>query len=66
MKPDVWEFVRSEDGTYAVFHQGKQLCNEIPEEWFDEHICVRYGFCCEEIDEIRRQIDAAGKCVLLL
>lgn len=66
MKPNVWEFAKNEDGTYAVFHRGKQVCSGIPEKWFDLHICEHYGFCGEEAKEIRRQIDAAGKCVMVL
>jgi hypothetical protein len=66
MKPDTWEFVRNDDGTYAVLYQGKKACDRIPEKWFDRHICEHYGFCGEEVKEIRRQIDAAGKCVLVL
>jgi len=66
MKPNTWEFVRNEDGTYSVYLRGKRLSDRIPEQWFDSHICEHYGFCGEEIATIRRQIQVTGKCVLVL
>jgi hypothetical protein len=64
MKPIGWEFVRREDGTYAVFHKGKLLKENIRERWFYEQICADYGFCGEEAAAIRRQIDESEKCTL--
>lgn len=66
MKPNSWEFVRREDGTYAVSHKGKLLKENIPERWFYEQICIDYGFCGEESAEIRRQIGESGKCTIVL
>ncbi len=66
MKPDIWKFVRGEDGTYAVFHNEKKVSARIPEKWFERQICTDYGFCGEECTEIRRQLDESGKCTLVL
>ena len=66
MKQNLWEFVRREDGTYAVFHKGQLLRESIPEKWFDRQICTDYGFCGEECAEIHRQINASGKCTLVV
>jgi hypothetical protein len=65
MGKNIWEFVREEDGTYSVFHRKKLLASKIPEDWFEHQICVDYGFCQDELDEIRRQIKECGKCTLL-
>jgi hypothetical protein len=35
MKPNIWEFLRKPDGTYAVSHNGKHLSDSIPEKWFE-------------------------------
>ncbi len=66
MNQNVWEFIRNEDGTFAVLHNGKRMCDGIPENWFDAQICQHYGFCGQEVVEIRRQIEAGGKAVLVL
>lgn len=66
MKPNVWEFERGEDGTFAVSFRGKLLKGNIPEQWFYEQICVDYGFCGDESNEIRRQIEKSGRCTLVL
>jgi hypothetical protein len=42
------------------------LKNNIPEQWFYEQICVDYGFCGDESNEVRRQIEESGKCTMFL
>jgi hypothetical protein len=66
MKRTIWEFVKREDGTYAVFRQHRLLKENIPENWFFQQICTDYGFCGEEEIEIRREIEKSGKCTLVL
>jgi hypothetical protein len=66
MKNNVWEFVRNENGSYAVFHNGKLLADAIPEERREDEFCVRFGFCGHECDEIVRQLRESGKCTLEL
>ena len=64
MKPNIWEFLRKSDGTYAVSHNGKLLFDSIPEEQFESEICERYGFCGKECDDICGQINRCGKCTV--
>lgn len=63
---DVWVFLRREDGSYAVFHQGRLLADSIPEHRREEEFCVRFGFCLDEYEEIIRQLERSGKCTLVL
>ena len=66
MEPNVWEFLRREDGNYAVYHNGKLLSDSIPEELRKREFCLRFGFCGEEYEEIVRQLQQFGKCTLTL
>jgi hypothetical protein len=66
MKPNVWRFVKKNDGTYSVFHQGVLLADNIREEDRERQFCVRFGFCSEEDREILRQIEKSGECTLSL
>ena len=66
MKPNTWEFVRDADGTCSVFHRGELLRKSIPERWFAEEICVKWGFCGSEFVEINRQIELSGRAILTL
>ena len=66
MKQNVWEFVRNEDGSYAVVHNGKLLSDCIPEKYREKEFCVRFGFCGEEYKEISRQLAQSDKCTLVL
>jgi len=66
MKQNVWEFLRREDGTYAVIHNGSLLSDSIPEKWLEGEFCERFGFCGEEYREIIRQLEHADKCTLVL
>lgn len=64
IKPNVWEFVRGQDGTYAVFQNGQVLSDFISEEALESEICVRYGFWGREYNDIRRQLARSGKCAV--
>jgi hypothetical protein len=65
MGQNVWEFVRRDDGSYAVLHNGKLLADSIPEEWKENEFCVRFGFCGPEYEQIERQLRQSGKCILV-
>jgi hypothetical protein len=65
-KGNVWEFVKKEDGTYAVIRNGVVLLDSIPEEWRDHEFCTRFGFCGSELDEIETALKKSGRCVLEL
>src|ERR1700733_9945342 len=66
IKSNTWEFVRDADGTYSVFHGDELLRRSIPERWFLEEICVKWGFCQSEATEILRQIELHGRASFTL
>ncbi|HMF91803.1 MAG TPA: hypothetical protein VKL40_14250 [Candidatus Angelobacter sp.] len=66
MKQNEWEFLRRENGTYAVIHNGKLLADSIPEEWREREFCLRFGFCGEEYQEIRRQLEQGDKFIFVI
>jgi hypothetical protein len=66
MKRNVWEFVRNQNGSYAVFQNGKLLSDGIPEERREDEFCARFGVCGHEYEEIVRQLRHSGKCTLEL
>ena len=65
-RQDVWEFLKREDGSYAVFRNSKLLSDSISEEKRESELCVRFGFCGQEYDEIVRQLSQSGRCTLVL
>jgi len=66
MKTVTWEFVRNRDGTYSLLRDGELLRKSIPEKWFAEEICVRWGFCGSEYVEINQQIESTGRATITL
>jgi hypothetical protein len=64
MKPNIWEFLRKPDGTYAVSHNGKMLSDSIPEKNLNDELCVRYGFCGHEYDAIFGRLTRSSKCTV--
>jgi len=66
MKPVIWDFVRDADGTYSVFCRGQLMRKSIPERWFAETICAKWGFCGSEYVEINRQIESTGRATINL
>jgi hypothetical protein len=65
-KGNVWKFVKRENGTYAVIHNGLILLDSIPEDGRDTAFCVRFGFCGSELEEIEAALNKSGRCVLEL
>ena len=64
MKPNIWEFVRKPDGTYAVSRSGELLSDSIPERSFEWETCVRYGFCGWECRQICEHLEHHEKCTV--
>ncbi|MFZ0955666.1 MAG: hypothetical protein WAN60_04945 [Candidatus Sulfotelmatobacter sp.] len=65
MKPNVWQFVRKDEGTFEIFHKGRLLKTAIPEKWLESAL-AEYGFCGHEYHEIRRQLDLRGRAERVL
>lgn len=42
------ELVRRSDGAFDLFLNGQPDRTNIPEKWFNEEVCVRFGFSGEE------------------
>ena len=61
-KPNIWNFLRKPDGTYAVSHNGKKLSDSILKKNLNDELCIRYGFCGHEYDAILGQLNRFGKC----
>lgn len=62
---NIWEFVTREDGTCAVFHNGKLRSDSIAKEWREHEFC-RYGFCGDEAKKIVAELDKSGRCIIEL
>ena len=58
---NVLEVVKREDGTFDLFLNRKPHRNRIPEQWLPEEICARFGYCCEEYDDILREVNQNGR-----
>jgi hypothetical protein len=43
------EVVKREDGTFDLLLNRKLDRSRIPEAWLREELCVRFGFCGEEL-----------------
>lgn len=63
-KPNIWEFARKPDGTFVVSHNGKTLSDSIPERSLNDELCIHYGFCGHEYDEIISQLSRSGNCTV--
>jgi hypothetical protein len=64
VKPNIWEFLRKTDGTYAVSRNSELLFDSIPEKLFEWEICVRYGFCGGECRQICEHLKNHEKCTV--
>lgn len=54
------------DGTYEITVNDAVVGTQIAENWLEEELCAKRGFCGEELAEIRRQLRESGKAVLTL
>ena len=57
------EVVRNDDGTYQVFSRGKLVLRRVEEPWLYEELCIRFGFCGDEYDPIKQQLDECGRWI---
>ena len=66
MKPNIWDFVRNADGTYAILNKGKKIRDHIPERWLEDEVCGKYGFCGREWRDIWDGLSKEGKFTIVL
>jgi hypothetical protein len=57
----VLEVVRTDNGTFDLFLNGKLDRERIPEKWLNEELCVRFGFCGEEYESILNELTQHGR-----
>jgi hypothetical protein len=60
------EVVRRNDGTYDLFLNDTPDRDSIPQQWLQEELCVRFGFCGEEYEAILRELNLNGRIRLPL
>jgi hypothetical protein len=58
------EVLRNPDGTYEIFFNGEHARSSVPEQWLNEELCVRYGFCGAEYDSIIQDLREHGKAAV--
>ena len=62
----VLEVAINEDGTYEITFNKKVVGSRIPEEWLDDELCAKGGFCGEELASIKRQLEEFGRATVIL
>ena len=50
----VLEVTKNDDGTYRNVFNVEVIGSSIPEEWLEEELCAKRGFCGEELVSIKR------------
>ena len=56
----ILEIIRRENGTFDLFLNGRLDRENIPLEWLNEELCVRFGFCGKEYDLIIDELTRNG------
>jgi hypothetical protein len=62
----VLEVVKREDGTFDLFLNRRLYLGQISEERLPWELCVRFGYCQDEYEPIRRELAERGKKELFL
>ena len=62
----VLEVLKNHDGTYEVFSRGELVSSRVQERWLYEELCVGYGFCGDEYEDIIRQLNDSGRATVVL
>jgi hypothetical protein len=60
------EVVRRDDGTYDLFLNGILERSLAPEQWLQDELCVRFGFCGDEYRSILSDLNLNGRTRLSL
>jgi hypothetical protein len=54
------------DGTYEITQNGALVATHIPEEWLDDELCSKRGFCGEELASIKRQLEEHSRAEMIV
>ena len=57
---------KNDDSTYQIMFNEEVVGSRIPEEWLDEELCAKRGFCGEELASIKHQLAESGRAVVML
>jgi hypothetical protein len=57
----ILELVRTKDGTFDLFLNSNLDRSSVPEQYLNNELCVRFGFCGEEYDTILREVKQKGR-----
>jgi hypothetical protein len=60
----VLEVVRRDDGTFDLFLNRSLDRSRIPEAGLNEQLCVRFGYCGKEYNEILVKLNETGRATL--
>lgn len=64
--PELLQILKNQDGSFTILNcKGKVLKASIPDSWLVYKL-QRSGYCGEEYEEIRRQLDSCGKAEVVL
>jgi hypothetical protein len=56
----VLEVVKKEDGTFDLFLNRELYRGGVPEDGLSRELCVRFGFCGQEYDQILLELNQTG------
>jgi len=60
------EVAKRDDGTFDLFLNRNVYRSGISEDTLPRELCMRFGYCGEEYEEILRELNQAGKKQLFL
>lgn len=60
------QVLKNADGTYEVIWRGELVRSRVCDEWLHEELCVGYGFCGEEFEEILQQLNRSGRATVIV
>ena len=49
------------DGTFDLFLNSKLDRSNVPEQYLNDELCVRFGFCGEDYDAILSEVKQKGR-----
>lgn len=57
----VIEVIKREDGTFDLFLNRRLDGERIHEDWLEDVLCVRFGYCADEFDAILLELNQNGR-----
>jgi len=62
-RPNAYEIVRRQDGSFDVFLNGEIKHRSVPERWLEDELAM-HGICGREYREAVRQLSDSGRAKL--